>query len=124
MNLASLRQASPLRQAFIALLLMLQCLLVSAEALTDGLPAGDEHHLQAADSSLHSHSTDDYSTDSNNSTADRCDHCCHCNGHNSHLALPLKNHITPAAPGQFPLPALSNGYLSINPNAIYRPPIV
>ena len=119
MPLAALRHATKLRQAILALMLVLQCLLATAETLSETL-SSDSHHQNASAQELLSQNT----TGSGHSDAsEACDHCCHCNGHSAHLALPLSQHFLPGE--RLRTTGLPQCDLAPrnNPGVIYRPPI-
>jgi hypothetical protein len=110
----ALRPDRTLRPLMLLLMLVLQCVQVSADVVSSSLLSTDEHHQNAVDDLSHDHQT---------AAEDDCDHCCHCNGHSSHLAVLNKSSLNMAAQQQrrltdhAPLIALNN------PDRIHRPPI-
>ncbi|MCA6064203.1 hypothetical protein [Thalassolituus marinus] len=114
MNIRALSPNRTLRPLMLLLMLVLQCVQVSADVVSSSLLSTDEHHQSAAGDLSHDHQ---------NAAEDDCDHCCHCNGHSSHMAVLNKSTLNMAAQQQRRLSEHAPLLPLNNPDLIHRPPI-
>ncbi|WP_430461476.1 hypothetical protein ACQUQU_01490 [Thalassolituus sp. LLYu03] len=121
------REKTGLRFWLLAFMLTLQTLLPVSEAIAGLVGDADNHHASLTPAQSVSAYVSNAATDvAGNAASDseHCDHCCLCNGHSAHLALSAQTHQQAAVIALQLPPSASERYRGLNPNAIFRPPIL